>query len=131
MYGIELPHTEIIFNCVRVISESKFLFSQILCWVASAINIININNYRMKSCRVPGHVGLCHPLEIHVASQKGDVRVGVRLGKVVRVSVGHQHINDQLQNGLPPHWLSKKHHSFNPREVLIAGHRLIFKLYQI
>lgn len=56
----------------------------------------------------PGHAGLGHPQEIHVAGQ--NRKVGIRSCRQAssRVSIAKKDICNQLQVCLPADWLPKK-----------------------
>ena len=45
----------------------------------------------------PGHAGLRHPLEVHVAGQDGQVGVGDGGGVAGRMTIGHQHVDQELK----------------------------------
>lgn len=54
---------------------------------------------------------LGHPHEVHVARQQGEVRHRLGVVNTAEVTVGQQNVNNQLQIGLPPNWLSEQNHS--------------------
>lgn len=58
----------------------------------------------------PGHLGLSHPKKIHVAGQDREVGIGRCHQAIARVPIAEEHVRDQLQAGLPAHWLTKKEH---------------------
>lgn len=56
----------------------------------------------------PGHAGLGHPQEIHVAGQDRKVRIRSCRQASSRVSIAKKDIYNQLQVCLPADWLPKK-----------------------
>ena len=45
----------------------------------------------------PGHAGLRHPLEVHVAGEDGQVGVRDGGGVAGRMTIGHQYVNQELK----------------------------------
>lgn len=58
----------------------------------------------------PRHLGLGHPEEVCVAGQDREVGVGGRCQTRARVPITQEDVHDQLQAGLPTHWLPKEEH---------------------
>ena len=58
----------------------------------------------------PWRLCLCHPHQVHVAGQQGEVSRGLGLVNTVEVTVGQQNVNNQLQIGLPSDGLPEQNH---------------------
>lgn len=69
-------------------------------------------SHRVKagSVSLPGHLGFCHPKEVHVTGQNREMGVRDRRQTRSGVPIAEKHIHDQLQACLPAHRLPKEEH---------------------
>lgn len=60
-------------------------------------------------CWLPWRRGLCHPHQVHITGENWQLSGQVGIILIARTPIGQEHVNQQLQVGLPPDRLPEQY----------------------